>query len=128
MFTTDNNFFFVSIFFLFSKKIWKAQKEQLSTFPQFQNQKLQNVEDDREVRNLIFNRLMMDVTISDYELQREAMEKFGERYPGMNLNDWRHVIEAYTPMVREATSSKTKEVSMRQYRMAAESSTEEYKE
>jgi hypothetical protein len=94
----------------------------------FQNQKLQNVEDDREVRNLIFNRLMMDVTISDYELQREVMEKFGERYPGTRLNDWRHIIEIYTPMVREASLSKAKEVSMRQYDKAAESSTEEYKE
>lgn len=94
----------------------------------FQNQKLKNVEDDREVRNLIFNRLMMDVTISDYELQREAMEKFGERYPSMKLNDWRHIIEIYTPMVREASLSKAKEVSMRQYGKAAESSTEEYKE
>ena len=92
----------------------------------FQNQKLQNVEDDREVRNLIFNRLMMDITIPDYELQREAMEKYGERYPAMTLNDWRHIIEAYTPMVREATRSK--EFSMRQFDKAAESSTGEVRE
>jgi hypothetical protein len=90
----------------------------------FQNQKLQNVEDDREVRNLIFNRLMMDSTIPDYDLQREIMEKFGMLYPGMKPNDWRHIIEAYTPMVREATRPKAKEVSMRQYDKAAESFTE----
>jgi hypothetical protein len=87
----------------------------------FQNQKLQYVEDDREVRNLIFNRLMMDSTIPDYDLQREIMEKFGVRYPAMRPNDWRHVIEAYTPMVREATRPKAQELSMRQYDEAAES-------
>ena len=90
--------------------------------------KLENVEDDHDVRNLIFNRLHMNVSISDGELQREVIEFYGERYPDMSLNDWRHIIEAYTPMVREATQPKTKELSMRQYEKAAESSTEEYKE
>lgn len=85
--------------------------------------KLENVEDDRDVRNLIFNRLHMDVSISDGELQREVIELYGERYPNMLLNDWRHIIEAYTPMVREAVLSKAKEVSMQseQLSMAAES-------
>jgi type I restriction enzyme R subunit len=85
--------------------------------------KLENVEDDRDVRNLIFNRLHMDVSISDGELQREVIELYGERYPNMLLNDWRHIIEAYTPMVREAVLSKAKEVSIQteQLSMAAES-------
>jgi type I restriction enzyme R subunit len=85
--------------------------------------KLENVEDDCDVRNLIFNRLHMDVSISDGELQREVIELYGERYPDMLLNDWRHIIEAYTPMVREAVLSKAKEVSMQseQLSMAAES-------
>ena len=46
----------------------------------------------------------------------------------MAVNDWRHIIEAYTPMVREAARPKAKEVSMRQYGMAAEPSTEEDEE
>ena len=85
--------------------------------------KLENVEDDHDVRNLIFNRLHMDVSISDGELQREVIEAYGERYPDMSLNDWRHIIEAYTPMVRETAQSMAKEVSMRpeQLSMAAES-------
>ena len=84
---------------------------------------LENVEDDRDVRNLIFNRLYMDANISDGELQREVIELYGERYPDMSLNDWRHIIEAYTPMVRDASGSKAKEVSMQfeQLSMAAES-------
>ena len=87
--------------------------------------KLANVEDDREVRNLIFNRLQMDAEISDADLQREVIERYGEHYPDMSLNDWRHIIEAYTPMVREVAKSKAKEVSMRQYDKAADSSMEE---
>jgi len=35
--------------------------------------KLENIEDDRDVRNLIYQRLQMDTTISDDELRREAM-------------------------------------------------------
>jgi type I restriction enzyme R subunit len=89
--------------------------------------RLENVEDDQDVRNLIFNRLHMDASISEGELQQEVIAKYGERYSDMLLNDWRHIIEAYTPMVREAAQPKTKEASMRQYGMAAEHSIEDEK-
>ena len=84
--------------------------------------KLMNVEDDTEVRNLIYNRLQMNAETSDMDLQREVIELYGERYPDMTLNDWRHIIEAYTPMVREASHSNAKEISMQpeQIDMAAE--------
>ena len=86
--------------------------------------RLANVEDDRDVRNLIFNRLHMDADISDVNLQREVIELYGERYPDMTLNDWRHIIEDYTPIVRETTQPKTKEMPMRSKKlgMAAEPS------
>lgn len=74
--------------------------------------KLENVEDDTEVRNLIFNRLQMDADTSDMELQREVIELFGTRYPGMSQNDWRHVIGDYTYMVREASKQAAREISM----------------
>jgi type I restriction enzyme R subunit len=41
----------------------------------------------------------MDADSSDADLQREVIELYGERYPDMALNDWRHIIEAYTPMI-----------------------------
>ena len=81
--------------------------------------KLQSVEDDKDVRNLIFGRLHMDSNISDGDLQIEVQKRFGERYPGMSNNDWRHVIEAYTSMVREAAKPKAKELPL-SYPMAAE--------
>ena len=86
--------------------------------------RLENVEDDRDVRNLIFNRLHMNASISDGELQREVIELYGERYSDMSLNDWRHIIENYTLMVRGTVQSKAKEISMKpkQLGMAAESS------
>ena len=52
----------------------------------------------------------MDVSVSNGELQREVIELYGERYPDMSLNDWRHIIEVYTPMVRDASEPKAKEV------------------
>ncbi len=87
--------------------------------------KLKNVEDDTDVRNLIYNRLQMNAKTDDMDLQREVIERYGERYPDMTLNDWRHTIEAYTPMVREASRSHAKEISMQpeQIGMAADERT-----
>ncbi len=85
--------------------------------------KLANIEDDRDVRNLIYNRLIMNADTSDYELQREVMEVYGERYPDMRIIDWQHVIADYTPLVRETAkqpSAKVVEMQQRQYGMAAE--------
>ena len=85
--------------------------------------KLANVEDDRDIRNLVYNRLIMNADTSDYELQREVMEVFGERYPDMRIIDWQHVIADYTPMIREAAKQPTArmiEMQQCQYGMAAE--------
>ena len=76
----------------------------------FRKRKLKNVEDDREVRNLIFDMLQMDNDISDMEIQKEVIDHFGDEYPGMSLNDWRHIIEDYTSMVRNANQRKAKEI------------------
>ncbi|MBR7054588.1 MAG: hypothetical protein IKI26_07505, partial [Prevotella sp.] len=86
--------------------------------------KLENVEDDHDVRNLIYKRLHLDVTVSNADLQREVIEQYGERYPDMSLNDWRHIIEDYTPLVREAAQPKAVDMSKRQYGMAAEPTSE----
>ena len=57
-----------------------------------QLRRLHNVEDDNEVRELVYNRILMDREISNYELQREIMEKFGERYGGMKIMiQWIHL-------------------------------------
>ena len=82
--------------------------------------KLKDIEDDKEVRNFIFNMLHMDASISDLQIQSEVVSKFGEKYGGMKPNDWRHIIEAYTPMVRDAAKPKVMEVNLNQYGMAAE--------
>ena len=81
--------------------------------------KIVDVEDDTELCNHIKTRLHMDGNISDGDLQIEVQKRFGERYPGMSNNDWRHIIEAYTPMVREASKPKAKEIPL-DYPMAAE--------
>jgi type I restriction enzyme R subunit len=59
----------------------------------------------------------MNADTSDYELQREVIELFGDRYTDMTLNDWRHIIEAYTPMVRDASRPKAKVVLMQPEQM-----------
>ena len=64
--------------------------------------KLYHVEEDHDVRNLIFNHLHLDPNVSDMQIQKEVIDRFGEKYPDMSLNDWRHIIEDYTSMVREA--------------------------
>ena len=114
----------------YTPEVFREVMDQVENFKENETigiRKLENVEDDREVRNLIFQRIQMDVTIDDAALQREAIELYGERYPDMSPNEWRHVVEAYTPMVREAAQPKAKEISMNQYGMAAEPGTEEKK-
>ena len=81
--------------------------------------KLFDVEDDTELCNLIKKRLHIDSSITNGELQIEVQKEFGNRYPGMSNNDWRHVIEAYTSMLREAAKTKVQEITSN-YLMAAE--------
>ena len=91
-------------------------------------QKLATVEDDQEVRNLIYNRLLLNPDTTDFELQREAMELFGTRYPDMGIMDWKRTIEAYTPMVRETAKQPTAtviEMQQRQRSQAAENMDDE---
>lgn len=83
---------------------------------------LRHVEDDREVRNLIYNLLQMDREMSNMSIQEEVINKFGDRYDGMKLNDWRHIIEAYTSMIRPNLKDTTSEEKAKStgYPMAAE--------
>ena len=50
----------------------------------------------------------MNADTSDYDLQREVMAKFAQRYPDMKPADWRHIVENYTFMVRQASKSSPK--------------------
>ena len=89
----------------------------------YKEQKLNSVEDDKEVRKRIYDRLQLSPDTPDSELQREAMEEFGERYPDMKIMDWKRIIEAYTPLVRNAAkqpTAKVLEIQQRQYGTAAE--------
>ena len=90
----------------------------------FRKRKLKNVEDDKEVRNLIFDMLQMNNDISDMEIQKEVIDHFGDEYPGMSLNDWRHIIEDYTSIVRIANQRKAKEIYL-DLKMAASPENEE---
>ena len=78
----------------------------------YEDRKLLHVEDDSDVRNLIYNRLQIDKEVSDLALQREVLEVFGERYPGMTPNDWRHTIEYYTSQIRKAHQEAATEIPM----------------
>ena len=78
---------------------------------------LHAVEADREVRNLIYQLIQFNPQITDAELQKEAIQQFGMRYPDMSPNDWRHIISTYTPLVRMAAQSGSGHP---QYGMAAE--------
>jgi type I restriction enzyme R subunit len=67
----------------------------------FIERKIVSVVADRDISNLINNRLQINPETSDASIQKEVLEVYGERYPDMSLNDWRHIIEDYTPMVRK---------------------------
>ena len=97
---------------------WADDEENL-----YKVQKLASVDDDQEVRNLIYNRLTLNPDTTDFELQRETMEMFGMRYPAMGIMDWKRIIEAYTPLVRHAVQqprTSVIEMQQRQWSQAAE--------
>ena len=55
----------------------------------------------------------LDLTVNDgylFKVSLKKVNKFGEKYPNMDSNDWRHIIEAYTPSVRNAMHRNAKEV------------------
>ena len=88
----------------------------------YERQLLYSVEDDRDVRNLIYNRLLLSPDTADEDIQVEVMNMFGEKYPEMHILDWRKIIADYTPMVREAAKKPSaKVIEMQQtYLQAAE--------
>ena len=102
-----------------AEKFFNLLSEDTLEYDYYRTQKLDTIEDDKEVRDLVFNLLHVDGDISDMQIQRLVIERFGSKYAGMSLNDWRHLIEAYTPMVREALNRKAKEVVL-QLKKAAE--------
>lgn len=71
--------------------------------------KLKTIDEDREVGLLIIRLLSMDRNMTDLQLQKEVIERFGERYFDMSLKEWYHIINDYATMVREAMNRKTKD-------------------
>ena len=85
--------------------------------------KLESVEDDRDVRNLIFDRLLINPDTSDDKLLVEVMKVYQDRYPDMKHMDWKRIIEAYTPLVRQTAKqprASVIEMQQRQWSQAAE--------
>ena len=110
----------------YTPEVFREVMEQVENFKENEEAtplKLEDVMDDQDVRNLIFNRLVLDAETSDYELQREVMEEYGERYPDMKTLDWRRIITEYTPMVRDGLKPKENN-----YLNAAEQSDEDKEE
>ena len=66
----------------------------------YEDKVLTSIDDDYEVRNHVSEILRMDRNTSDMQIQKVLIERFGEKYPGMKLNDWRHIIEQYTSILR----------------------------
>ena len=76
--------------------------EALKNYISLYTRKLENIEDDKDVRDLIYKRLHLNVETNELELEQEVKEQYGFRYPGMSDNDWRHTINAYTPMIKQS--------------------------
>ncbi len=89
---------------------------------------LASVEDDPDVRKLIYDRLQLNPETSDEAIQQEVMAAFGEKYFEMSIMDWKRIITAYTPLVRSAAEKTAKVIKMevnKDFNQAAESE-EEY--
>lgn len=56
---------------------------------------LSKVEDSKEVTDFIGNLLEMSNGMTLLDLQKECIDQFGERYAGMAMKDWYHVVRDY---------------------------------
>ena len=63
--------------------------------------------------------------MNDLQIQRDVLEEYGDRYPDMKLNDWRHIIEDYTSMIREANQRKAREIVLNLKKAASPENEEE---
>ena len=70
-------------------------------FDVYRSKKLKRVEDDDDVRMMINQLIKMNEKISTLSIQSEVIAQFGNNYPAMSPNDWRHIIEPYVRLVRD---------------------------
>lgn len=100
---------------IYAPEVFREVMDQVENFKENEQllpSRLDRIEDDQDVRNLVFNMLQMNNDIDDLEIQAEVINRFGMTYPAMSPNDWRHIIEDYTPIVREANNRMAKEIVM----------------
>jgi type I restriction enzyme R subunit len=62
---------------------------------------LNDVNDDPEVRKLIHNMMEMNGGTMMKNILSVCIGQFGERYFGMKVNDWRHLIDDYVRKITE---------------------------
>jgi len=70
----------------------------------FKAPKLENVEDDQEVRNFIYSTIVFMPSTNDVKIQAEVTSRFFTRYWGMKTLDRQHIVSNYTPLVRVASN------------------------
>lgn len=61
----------------------------------FHFNKLLNVEDDEDVKKLIYNIYAFDKNTTPLMVQTEVQKQFGEKYIGMSNQDWYNVLNNY---------------------------------
>lgn len=111
---------------VYAPEVFREVMDQVENFKENEQllpNRLDRIEEDQDVRNLVFNLLHMDNTIDDLQITKEVIDRFGMNYPAMSPNDWRHVIKDYASMVREAIErgdSKNEKEAPQVYKMAAE--------
>ena len=71
---------------------------------------LKDVNDDPELRKLIHNMMEMDGGTMMKSIISVCIKQFGERYPSMSPNDWRHLIDDYVRAVTHRPDLKEDEV------------------
>lgn len=85
----------------------------------YRTQKLDSADDDDEVRQMIWDLLHMNPSMSDMAIQREVTERFAGKYAGMSLKEWQHMISDYSKWVRLAIENENSGDN-NNYQMAAE--------
>lgn len=61
----------------------------------FRKRKLNNVEEDEDMKNFIIALVNQNPNITDLGIQREVIERYGQEYPAMTNSDWNHIIRPF---------------------------------
>lgn len=92
----------------YTPEVFREVMDQVENFKENEQlvpKRLEHIDDDYDVRDYVFELLKMNRDISDLQIQKELIERFGETYPAMSLKDWNLIITEFLSILKASKVS-----------------------